>query len=230
MIKHIGRHNNEKIVIMYREVPDEAHMALIVYSTKLPANIHDPLMAILEDPIGQNAENLADAAFRQTMPDGRNLLNAIHKAGYMKKVPTNQVIVTPTAHSNCRLDELNSILNEMSQGKDATNRLAELDANQGIRDPNKAIQKPAESVNTSSADINGTSAPVATDGVLTDAVIAATQRDQAARMRTDAEQLITEAARLEKEADALAPGDKKNARKTTKKATSKKRATKKATA
>jgi hypothetical protein len=221
MIKHVGRHNNEKIVIMYREVPDEAHMALIVYSTKLPSLIHDELMKVLESEVGQNEANLADAAFRHIMPDGRNCLNTIHKDNFMKKVPTNQVIVTPTANSNCRLDELNKILNEMATGDDAVKRLAELDANQGLRDPSKSVNT------TSSADVTGEVA-AATDSVLTDTVIATQQREQAARMRNDAEQLLAEATRLDDEAEALAPKDKKNARKTTKKkATRKKRATKK---
>jgi hypothetical protein len=155
------------------------------------------------------------------MPDGRNCLNTIHKDNFMKKVPTNQVIVTPTANSNCRLDELNKILNEMATGDDAVKRLAELDANQGLRDPSKSVNT------TSSADVTGEVA-AATDSVLTDTVIATQQREQAARMRNDAEQLLAEATRLDDEAEALAPKDKKNARKTTKKkATRKKRATKK---
>ena len=29
MIKHVGKHNNQKIVILFRKVPDEGHMALV---------------------------------------------------------------------------------------------------------------------------------------------------------------------------------------------------------
>ena len=31
MIKHVGRHNERKIIIVYREVPNQTHMALVVY-------------------------------------------------------------------------------------------------------------------------------------------------------------------------------------------------------
>jgi ribosomal protein S19E (S16A) len=53
------------------------------------------------------------------MSDGRNCLDVLHKEGMIKKVPTNQVIVTPTGKSNVRLDELNKILKEMEQGESA---------------------------------------------------------------------------------------------------------------
>ena len=36
MIKHVGKHNDKKIAIVYREVPSEAHMALVVYTDTLP--------------------------------------------------------------------------------------------------------------------------------------------------------------------------------------------------
>ena len=35
MIKHVGRHNNKRVVIAYRQVPDEDHMCLVIYSETL---------------------------------------------------------------------------------------------------------------------------------------------------------------------------------------------------
>ena len=48
MIKHVGRHNNQKVVVVFREVPGEAHMALVVYSDNIPSQIHDDIMSVLE--------------------------------------------------------------------------------------------------------------------------------------------------------------------------------------
>ena len=95
MIKHVGRHGDKKIVILYRTVHGEDHMCLVAYSDLLPRTYHDAVMKTLETPAGQQAKEFADALFRNLLPDGRNMLHTLHREGLIKKVPTNQVIVTP---------------------------------------------------------------------------------------------------------------------------------------
>jgi hypothetical protein len=90
--------------------------------------IHDEIMKVLESPVGQQANDLADALFRNIMPDGKNTLQVLHVEGMIQKVPCNQVIVQANPKSSVRLDELNSILNEMATGQEAVQCLAELDA------------------------------------------------------------------------------------------------------
>ena len=193
MIKHVGRHNNKRVVIAYRQVPDEDHMCLVIYSETLPMRIHDEVMKILESDIGQQANDFADALFRHTMADGVNCLNAIHRGGLLSKVPTNQVIVTPTATSSVRLDELNTLLNEIAKGEAATDKLAKADA--GQRWEGRELGEPAK---TTSASVN-------TDGVLTDEAIANQRIAQANKMEAEAKSLLAEAKRLKDEANALAP-------------------------
>ena len=212
MIKHVGKHNNKRVVIAYKQVPDEDHMCLVIYSESLPMRIHDEVMKVLESAAGQDANDFADALFRHTMPDGVNCLNAIHRGGLLSKVPTNQVIVTPTTASSVRLDELNTILAEIAKGKEATDKLAKADA--GQRYEGRELGEPArvaESVNTTSASIN-------TDGVLSDADIANQRLAQADKMEAEAKSLLAEAKRLKEEAKSLAP-KRPNVRKSTKKAT-----------
>src|ERR1700741_2837700 len=110
MLKHIGKHNERKVVVLFHQVPGEDHMCLVAYSDLLPRLIHDAIMSSLEIPVGQQAVNFADACHRTLMADGRNILEVLHREGFMKKVPTSQVIMTPTASSKIRLDELNTIL------------------------------------------------------------------------------------------------------------------------
>ncbi len=193
MIKHVGRHNNKRVVIAYRQVPDEDHMCLVIYSETLPMRIHDEVMKILESDIGQQANDFADALFRHTMADGVNCLNAIHRGGLLSKVPTNQVIVTPTATSSVRLDELNTLLNEIAKGEAATDKLAKADA--GQRWEGRELGEPAK---TTAASVN-------TDGVLTDEAIANQRIAQANKMEAEAKSLLAEAKRLKDEANALAP-------------------------
>jgi len=220
MIKHVGRHNNEKVVVLYRTVPGEDHMALVAYSSKLPMMIHDEVMKCLESPVGQQAKEFSDALFRTTMADGRNALSALHDEGMIKKVPTNQVIITPQQGSQVRLDELNDIMKKMEAGEEAIKELADLDSQRGVRDPKKAEPREVgEPAKTRSAPVQ-VQAPQ--DGALTDVDIAKGYRDQATRMQVEAKAMLAEAERLTKEASKLDPLTNAKKKTTTKKTTSRK--------
>ena len=221
MIKHVGKHNQRRVAIVYRTVPDEDHMALVVYTDALPQMVHDEAMKVLESEIGQNAKELADALFRTTMADGTNCLTALHKGGWLKKVPTNQVIVTPTAKSTCRLDELNNLLKKIEDGGDAATALADMDKNRGIRGANPSVKEGREvgtpaSLATRSSDMFGDVAPTAAGDVLTDDVLSQQRLDQATKMEAEAKSLLAEAKRLKQEATQLSQPKAKNVRATKK--------------
>ena len=76
MLKHVGKHNEKKIVLVYRQIPNDDHMCLVLYSDMLPSLVHDEVMKVLESTVGQNSKELADAMFRHTMADGRNCLRS----------------------------------------------------------------------------------------------------------------------------------------------------------
>jgi hypothetical protein len=223
MLKHIGRHGDKKVVILYRQVPGEDHMCLIVYSDLLPRIYHDSVMSCLESPVGQQSESLADALFRNMMPDGINSLEALHKNGLIKKIATNQVIMTPTPATSIRLDELNDILNEMKKGEDAIKRLADLDANKGFTGKRRAQESKEVGVPPSSRTKPAEIAPMAgLDSVLTDADLAKSRLAQAELMKANAAQLLMEAERLIQEAQSLdSTAVTENVGKTTKKKTTK---------
>ena len=134
-LKHVGTHNNKKCVILFRKTPGEDHMALVVYSDSMPSLVHDAVMEAVNSDVGQQEENLAEALQRKTMPDGRIALQVLHGEGYIKKVQTNQVIMTPNAKSSVRLDELNNIIDKLKDGGEAADKLKELDQNAGMVSP-----------------------------------------------------------------------------------------------
>lgn len=180
-------------------------MCLVAYSDLLPRLIHDELMKSLESAPGQQADNFADALFRVTMADGRNMLEVLHREGFMKKVPTSQVIMSPTAASKIRLDELNNLLSEMAKGDEAIKKLAEMDKNIGLQTKKKdnTGRNVGEPAKASVPEIKPLQA--GPNDALSDEAIAAQQLMQATRMRAEAASLVTEAARLEAEAGKLAP-------------------------
>ena len=211
MLKHVGRHGEKKVVVAYNTVPGEDHMALVIYSDSLPSMLHDEVMKVIESPAGQTAKSLADALFRNIMPDGNNTLGALHKGGFLKKVQTKQVILKPNAKSSVRLDELNDILKKMEAGQEAVDAMAKIDAGRGYADPSKNVGRElGEPKKIAESAVN-------TSGVLTDADLASQRIDQATKMELQAKTLLAEAKRLKEEASSLAPKTKaKNVRATKK--------------
>lgn len=229
MLKHVGKHNDKRCVIVFRKVPDLEHMALVIYSDLLPRMTHDEVMRAVESPQGQEAQDISDVLFRTIMADGNNCLESLHRNGLLKKVPTNQVLVTPTTTSSVRLDELNDILDEMAKGQEAMAKLQNLDSNRGLvgkkNNTNKNQPRRAEAIeigerrareaqgNTSAADM--------LNGMLSDTDLAAQRLEQAQKMEASAQALLAEAARLKTEASSLDP-KAKNVGTKTKKTTTKK--------
>ena len=204
MIKHVGKHDQRRAVLLFKEVPGQDDMCLIVYTDTLPKLIHDPMMKCIESEVGQRANDITGPLTRTLMDDGKNLLNTLHAQGYISRVPTNQMILTPNEQTTIRLDELNKILKEMASGEEATKRLAELDAAAGMKDPTNSLANTAKVAAEIFADA---AAPIvaAQDDVLTDARIAQGQLSQADALAADAERLLNEAKNLRDEAYTLAP-------------------------
>ena len=215
MLKHIGKHGDRKVAIIFREIPDETHMALVLYTETMPVAMHDSLIKVIESQPAQQAESLGDVLFRELFNDGRPMLQTLHTEGMLKKVQTKLIIVTPNANSHVHLDELNKILSEMATGKEAIDRMAKLDSEAGMTgksrprdDFGREIGAPAE---TNPAKIAGSDAEIAArvqapaDGALSDDAIAANLLAQSAAMQANAKSLLAESKRMAAEAKALAP-------------------------
>lgn len=203
MIKHIGRHGDRKVAIVFREVPGEEHMALVIYPDVMPVTFHDSIMRVIESPVGQEAENLGDALFRSLLPDGRAMLQTLHAEGMLKKVQAKQVTVTPGGSSTVNLDEMNHIIRKMKMGEEAIREMADLDANKGYTgkasrrdDYGREVGAP---IPQRMAEVAGSDAALA----LNDAAIAQDRVRQAERMANEARGLLAESARLMAEAQSM---------------------------
>lgn len=197
-LKHIGKQGDRKVAIVFKTIPNEDHMCLVIYPETLPSVWHDTIMRVLESPAGQEATELADALHRNLLPDGRNILETLHVERMLKRVRTDQIAVTPTPQSSMRLDELNRMLAEMKNPDLARKRAAE-DANRGLVDaPTKRAAEQAYKT--------GQQPPVASgNNALSDQDLANNMMAQAKRMEAEARGLVNEAARMKKEAERLFP-------------------------
>ena len=193
--RHVGKHGDRKVAIVFREVPNEVHMCLVTYTETLNQHVHDPLIKCIESDIGQNSEHLADALNRTYAKDGRPILQVLHLEGQLKKVQTSAIVMTPSPNQTIRLDELNKILDEMQQGESAVKRLQELDDSRGMQDPADVVRR-----------MRGNQNPVTPTGdALGDASLAKQRLEQAQKMEREAKGLLAEAKRLTDEAKSLDP-------------------------
>lgn len=204
-IKHVGKQGDRRVAIIFREVPNEDHMCLVVYPDVLPTHLHDALMKAIETPESQSADNLGESIHSKMFPDGRPMLTALHAEGMIKKVQTETVVVTPTPNASLKLSELNEMLRKMKTGQQAIDQLAQLDADLGMTgkarrrdDFGREVGAPVD--NRNRAYVAGSDAARALD----DAALAENFKQQAAKMAAEAKGLLAESERLMKEAAAMA--------------------------
>lgn len=204
-LRHVGKHGDRKVAIVFREVPGEPHMCLVVYTELLNQNIHDPLIQCIESDIGQNSENLADALNRMHTKDGHIILQKLHAEGMLKKVNTELIVMTPAPNVRIKLNELNKILDEMKQGEEATRKLAEMDASLGMQDAAQVARRMRGESLPKQLQENKSPVRTASTDALGDTQLANNLRQQAEKMTREAKGLMAEADRLLKEAATLDP-------------------------
>ena len=204
--KFVGKHGDRRVCVLFRQVPGEDHMCLIIYPDQIHAHWQDAIQKVLESDMAQQGEEFADALHRSYLPDGRPILETLHQERMIKKVRTADIIMTPNQSSNIRLDELNKMLNEMKQGADAVKRMAENDASRGMVAPEVKRAAEAEYKKSQGQKTPATAPFIAgNDGALSDRDIAANMLAQAKRMELEAKALVSEAARMKKDAEKMDP-------------------------
>ena len=85
---------------------------MVVGTKFLPDQYHNSLMKAVESEGGQEADEFADFASRQTFPDGTNMLAMLHNDNYIKKFKTKDIMVTygNTDEGRILLNKLNEMI------------------------------------------------------------------------------------------------------------------------
>lgn len=182
-IKHVGVNGQgKKCVVVFRELPGDPDSALVIPTDALPQLYHDDLITAIESPNCQAGMDPSDYLFRQVFNDGTNMLNTLHQRGWMVKVPTKSVVMTPKPGVTINLVDLNRELKQLHNEQAA----------QGTRSGDIATNAPAPANNP--------------PGVITDEQLASRYRKQAAQFKAEAERLLKEAEELDpKGAAVVAP-------------------------
>lgn len=202
-LKHVGKHGDRKVAVIFRQLPGEEHMALVVYTELLNQNIHDPLISAIEGDRAQNGMDLSDALNTSYTRDGKVILQVLHREGMLKKVNSEHITMTPAPNQSIKLSELNTLLNEMSQGENAVKRLAELDASRGLQDPADIARRMRGETPAYDRDNPAKSTASSSPNALGDVELANSLRQQAQRMESEARGLLAESQRLMEQAQAM---------------------------
>ena len=193
-IKHVGQVANTglKCVVVFREIYDEngnvtdPNHCLIVETERLPDMEHDDIVRVVESDSAQTANQFYEIAHRSMFSDGINMLTKLHNRGYLKKYPTNQILMTPNSSTSVALNEVNEIIRKQKTG------MSEGDIRNSMVDD---TDKPPRNHTTSQQT---TPAPKAEAGVLDD-------KDIAKNMLSQADTYEAEVKRLREEAYNMAP-------------------------
>jgi hypothetical protein len=202
-LKHIGKIKNTgvKVLVIFRTLPGESNMCLVLPVATLPDQYHDSIMTLVETDQAQETFEFGEIMHVRPFPDGRPMLKAMQQDNRLQKVATDSVIMTPTPNTGVTLSDLNVMIAEQK--------------NCSIDDlytfvkgaPSKKTDQSEKQTTVANSNLQeSTSAPLraqaSENSVLTD-------KDLAKSYRSQADSLYKEAARLRKEADTLDPIVKK---------------------
>jgi hypothetical protein len=207
-MKHVGKmkNNGAKVAVAYRTLPGDSGSALVIGTGNLPDSWHDTLMSVIQDPSGQQANELADVLAVRRFQDGSSILTALHTRGLLKKVPTNMVLMTPTGNPNVTvvLSELNQIIAEQKGVSVDDLAIRDGSINDSVR-TSKEVNESLDStidVPVIPADDPGRTT---SGSVNYEAQVESTESLNPAQLRSKADKLFKEAQSLRKQADALDP-------------------------
>ena len=113
-IKHIGKlkDGGAAVAIIFRTVPGESKNCLVIGPKFLDENYQNTFMKALESAEGQSAFELGHHLMKSRFSDGIEILPFLHQNNFIKKMPTENVIVTMGLGNTgeVSLDELNELI------------------------------------------------------------------------------------------------------------------------
>jgi len=203
-LKHIGNihSSGEKVLIAFRTVPGDSGHSLVLRAKDLDQAEHDAIMSLVETDQAQDSFEFGEILSIRHFPNGAPMLSSLHSSGRLMKVPTSNVLVTPTTNlkeavllsdlnviiaeqKNCAVDELCNLM--AGAPKTEAKDIAE------VKDLGRDLGEPSNAPSPIKAPLNE----------------ALSDKDLAKSFRSQADSMYKEAAKLRKQADDLDPPQKK---------------------
>lgn len=111
VMRHVGQdHLGHRLVVVFRELPEDPEHCLVIESSTLPDMYHDNLMNVVESQEAQQTVNLYEVLNRRVFGDGQHMLNALHNRGLLKKLSVDNVFLIPMPNRKLPLREANQAI------------------------------------------------------------------------------------------------------------------------
>ena len=181
--KHVGQiiTTQQKVVVVFREIPDDPNWCLVVDTEAIPEDVHNDLMNEVESLGAQEKTDLYDHLHTHFFRDGSNMLEKLHTDRHLIRIEVTNVMMTPTSTDNIPLLELNKQLKVIKDNPDAS--------------PEQLQQLVQEEV-IAGDEVKPPSISQKDDGVLDDATLAKGFIAQAEGMEAEAKRLREQAYEL----------------------------------
>jgi hypothetical protein len=149
--KHIGmvKSTGRRCVVVFMQLPGKEDHALILDSEALPERWHNPIMDVLDSVEGQQERNFYNILGRRIMPDtGETMLESVHRGGYMRPEPIENIVMLPMPNWPVPLAEIVKAMNGIDGQSPAQNtQFAEENRFNRIQE-NQNIQANESQINT----------------------------------------------------------------------------------
>lgn len=112
MKKHIGiiRNVGTRIIVVYREIPNDENHCLVVETDRLPDYLSQQINDLVNSLEASGTNNFYEVLHRRMTSDGENFLLALHTRKLLKKVKVADVLLYPRPGQSLELSVLNSTL------------------------------------------------------------------------------------------------------------------------
>tara|TARA_B100000949_G_C14226051_1_gene426779 strand:- start:383 stop:982 length:600 start_codon:yes stop_codon:yes gene_type:complete len=171
----------QRVVVMFRQIPDEPDFCLLVDVQGLPDDMHNDLINEVESTSAQQQVDFYNHAHTHFFRDGSKILERLHRDKKFIKIETSKVMMTPDNATNIRLDQLNAQLGTLEKNPNITET-----------EFNKQLNLDSDAV-TVGDEVKPSTVTKKDDLVLDDFALAKGYVNQAEGMETEAKKLREQA-------------------------------------
>ena len=193
--KHVGRNQNgTRLVVVFREIPDDEEHCLVVETDSLPDMYHDQLLHEVDSRDAQATVNLYEVLQRRSFGDGGQMLNTLHNRGMLRKYKVDQIEMQPMPN---RIVPLALVNEQIKNGKMESEQSEQVKVTAESVETVKAVDDTGVSVDTEAGLVQPTTvAPVTIGDNVDDKAAGESKLLQARLMEEDAKKLRKEAYEL----------------------------------
>lgn len=109
LVKHTGYlvSSRRNVVVVFRTLPSEPKFCLVIETGDLPDSYRESIEHTLRTREALSTNDFYDVLHTRTFSDGTNCLTSLHQRGYIRKVPVEDVMMTPLENNQVPLEKIN---------------------------------------------------------------------------------------------------------------------------